>query len=554
MLALFDSINKERPVMAASTVDDLTSGVIRERNRAAMKVMPWLAVALSGSFLAWNAELIGFDLSFASFTTGQTLFLVSIVPWIGAFIFGQKMNEHRILLSESRDAEAELRRAEGASSISSIEASITRIKEQAETNPLIQAHLQARLPIILESVRKIRREELQASLNKELHSVTGRISPRLAACKADLPIFKARAGIKASLRFLETRKPELQAQWDAAYENFSWWNKLKYSGGPDFTEIDAMIRDLQKMEIRLEREHGEDFTALDKHFEKREACVISRVLEAQQKAEDFVRMHGSEGAIRSDLLKKAMWLSMLSIPISLWSDVIRAGDVFDSVRGVSGEFAGMSDSELWWETLFMPTESLAGLAALTKGAYFEELVAADTGGVLHEHFNHPDTDVVIDGTAFQLKATDSESYVNSVADGIPVISTSEVAYATGSIDSGYSNEDLNNSVDLALGSTVVDFGDTTVDAVLAGVGGLGFFATLQGLNHAVKKHENGGDAVEAIFEGAGVAIEGTARALVGAAEMGYKVLSSKPSRFVGRMMLKGLVKLDEKMTGQPDRK
>lgn len=76
----------------------------------------------------------------------------------------------------------------------------------------------------------------------------------------------------------------------------------------------------------------------------------------------------------------------------------------------------------------------------------------------------------------------------------------------------------------------------------------------EGLNHAVKKHENGGDGVEAMFEGAGVAIEGTARALVGAAEMGYKVLSSRPSRFIGRTLMRGLVKLDEKMTGQSDPK
>lgn len=75
-----------------------------------------------------------------------------------------------------------------------------------------------------------------------------------------------------------------------------------------------------------------------------------------------------------------------------------------------------------------------------------------------------------------------------------------------------------------------------------------------GLHHAVQKHENGGDAVEAIFEGAGVAIEGTARALVGAAEMGYKILSSKPSRFVGRMLLKGAKKLDDKIMAEAKRK
>ena len=53
----------------------------------------------------------------------------------------------------------------------------------------------------------------------------------------------------------------------------------------------------------------------------------------------------------------------------------------------------MSDSGIWWETLFLSSESLVGLAALTKGAYFEQLVSADTGGVLFEHFNNPNTDI-----------------------------------------------------------------------------------------------------------------------------------------------------------------
>ncbi|WP_270698447.1 hypothetical protein [Aeromonas sp. QDB05] len=51
-----------------------------------------------------------------------------------------------------------------------------------------------------------------------------------------------------------------------------------------------------------------------------------------------------------------------------------------------------------------------------------------------------------------------------------------------------------------------------------------------------------------------MAIEGTARALVGAAEMGYKVLASRPSRFIGRMLLKGIDKLDKKMMADAERK
>ena len=231
----------------------------------------------------------------------------------------------------------------------------------------------------------------------------------------------------------------------------------------------------------------------------------------------------------------------------MWSDLDSVGNVYDSLRLVNSNFSTMTDAEIWWESLFMPAESLAGLAALTKGAYFEQLVAQDTGGELFEHFNNPDTDIVIDGVAFQLKATDSVDYVYSVDESIPVIATSEVALATGVIDSGYTIEGLTNTVDNALGGTVVDIGDTTVDAILAGLGGLGFFATIEGINHASKKYSNGGDGVEALFEGAGVAIEGTARALVGAAEMTYNVLASRPSRFVGRALLRGLIKLDDKL-------
>ena len=79
---------------------------------------------------------------------------------------------------------------------------------------------------------------------------------------------------------------------------------------------------------------------------------------------------------------------------------------------------------------------------------------------------------------------------------------------------------------------------------------MGLFATMQGINHAGEHYKNGGDGVEAIFNGAGVAIEGTARALVGTAELGYKVLSSRPSRFIGRTLLAGLQKLDDKMMGK----
>lgn len=540
--------------MTASNLAELRCEVTKERNRSALQGLPWLFLALILSYLAWADELVPFELSVGSLVKGQVLFFISLLPWFAFVVYAGKCISQQGLLIEEEAANQEQKRILNSSSILAIEGVVTTQRQRGERNPLVRELFNVSFPRLAERIRSLRMDEAYATLSSSVQKATARIDPFLRAEKNNLPIFKARAEIKASAEFLGKRREELQQQWDEAYKQFSWWNKLKYGDRPDFSEIDKMLTDLRVMSRKLERKHGQDFVAIEKHFETLSAQAIGRVLEAQQTGTEFIRQIDGEATVGSGVLRKSMWLSMLSIPVSVWFDADQAANVFDAARGVNGEFAGMSDSEIWWETLFLPTESLAGLAALTKGAYFEQLVAADTGGQLHEHFNHPGTDVVIDGTAFQLKATDSEAYVNSVADGIPVIATSEVAWATGSIDSGYTNQELNSAVELALGGTIVDIGDTTVDAVLAGVGGLGFFATLEGLNHAVKKHENGGDAVEAMFEGAGVAIEGTARALVGAAEMGYNVLSSRPSRFVGRMLLKGAKKLDDKMMAAGEQK
>ena len=118
-------------------------------------------------------------------------------------------------------------------------------------------------------------------------------------------------------------------------------------------------------------------------------------------------------------------------------------------------------------------------------------------------------------------------------DHIPVISTTEVARLTGSIDGGYSNQELEGAVELALGGSVVDILDTTVDAVLTGVGGLTLIATLRGINHAATRFKDG--RAGAVLGGLGVAATGTVKNFVDTAELGYKALTSRPSRFVGRM-------------------
>jgi hypothetical protein len=51
-----------------------------------------------------------------------------------------------------------------------------------------------------------------------------------------------------------------------------------------------------------------------------------------------------------------------------------------------------------------------------------------------------------------------------------------------------------------------------------------------------------------------VAIERADCALVSAAEMGYEALSSRLSRFIGRVLIRGLVKPDNKMLADVEKK
>ncbi len=455
--------------------------------------------------------------------------------------------ESKNYLKDYEKIAVKLEKAHRDSSAVNIQGVLSEANTLAKTNHLIPQVLDRTRPNLHNRLTELNQQYLTRELWDEYDKSEASCKRKIEETKQQVPLIRAKNQITTSLNFLSTRRKEMQEQWDTAYEAFSWWNKIKYSDGPDFAEIDKAIAELSALQKKLAARHSDDLKELDAYFQQSEKKALARIAAAKTSASRFVADSEFQDSLDSRLLQKGLWFSALSVPVSMWSDLDSVGNVYDSLRLVNSNFSTMTDAEIWWESLFMPAESLAGLAALTKGAYFEQLVAQDTGGELFEHFNNPDTDIVIDGVAFQLKATDSVDYVYSVDESIPVIATSEVALATGVIDSGYTIEGLTNTVDNALGGTVVDIGDTTVDAILAGLGGLGFFATIEGINHASKKYSNGGDGVEALFEGAGVAIEGTARALVGAAEMTYNVLASRPSRFVGRALLRGLIKLDDKL-------
>jgi hypothetical protein len=393
--------------------------------------------------------------------------------------------------------------------------------------------------------------EKQSELTRQKNAIKKNNTKQLVKKKNAIPVVSARTKLESTLAMFELKRSQLELQWQEAYENFSWWDQLKHDEKLDLSSLEQEIKQLKVAIKEFEKKYGNHCKDIDTHFESLANLAAKRIDQAHQKLAKAVNE-----TLITDITSTsvaAAWFAGLSIPVSITDDLYTANQVYDSLRAVNGNFENMSNIEIWWETLWMSPESHAGLVSLTKGAYFEQLVANDSGGELFEHFNNLGTDITIDGIEMQIKATDSVSYIASVNDEIPVIATSEVAEKTGAIDGGYTNEEINTTVEHALGGGVIDAKDTAIDAILTGAGSLSIFAMIQGINHASERYNKGVDGAEAVFEGAGVAIEGTAKGIVDASEMVYKAAMSKPSRFVGRTVLKGLKKLDDKLFEEPSK-
>ena len=412
----------------------------------------------------------------------------------------------------------------------------------SDLDSALKMFLEKHIEMIKRQVLILTKRDYCNDLSKAAADNTKQAERLLSEQESGHPLVNIKQSIAIALANLRQRKQEFQDKWDEHYEQLSWWGKLSNMDGPDFSQLNRHINQLQAMQDKFEIKYQPSLNKLKKNIAEKKSKSKERISESLKSAQEYVNsqdMNSLLGTERPDyMLQVVGWCSAFGLSQSLWADFITSHEVYDALRNVNGNFANLSDGEIWYEPLWMSDESLTGLASLTKGAYFEQLVANDTGGELFEHFNNPGTDITISGIEYQIKATDSVTYVESVNESIPVIATSEVAELTNTIDGGYSNEELSESVALALGGTGVNIFDGVADGVLAGLGGLGTFATLRGIYLANELYNNGTDAEEAIFSGVGVAVKGTAKAVVDVSEMAYNVTSSRPSRFLARSAYK----------------
>ena len=333
------------------------------------------------------------------------------------------------------------------------------------------------------------------------------------------------------------------SQLNTAWDKMSWGDKL-FDDNEVLSSIDkheANIDHCQSQHDEFKQQYAAKIKSIEEKYQRDKAVIKQRFEASKNYLIEAVRSHPRDAISKDARIKFALFGSILGASSSLASSFSQSQQVYDAIRSVNGNFESLSDSEIWWECLWMNEASLNGLMSLTKGAYFEQLVAANTGGELHEFFNHPGTDITIAGEEFQLKATDSIAYINSVDADIPVIATSEVAQYTDAIDSGYTNLELTEATSNALGGNPLDTGEAILDGALGGIAGLGVLSTMQGINHASKTYKQTGEADIAVAEGLEIAIIGTIKGLANLAELLYKVITCRPITWLAKSLYRALV-------------
>ena len=266
-----------------------------------------------------------------------------------------------------------------------------------------------------------------------------------------------------NILYLECRVRDESALQDRVESLKQLKAELQKSTG--IQNVDGLVERLHEKKKLIARRCG----LLDK-----EVIQYSKQIQRELKAETNA----------DDLARFSLVAFLLGFGIQAAVNAYQVGGVYDAFRRVNPAYLNEADSEIWWDMVMLGLSdpaAMTGMTSLVKGAYFEQLVAQETGGALHSAFNHPETDIAIDGVEYQLKATDSTDYVESVNPDIPVIATQEVAGQTDSIDSGISNQNLSETTERALGGEIFDVADSLETGVSVAAGAIGFIPLMHGL-------------------------------------------------------------------------
>ena len=218
---------------------------------------------------------------------------------------------------------------------------------------------------------------------------------------------------------------------------------------------------------------------------------------------------------KMNILKSKLKINTLSIltggitaGTSMTIDIKESDAIFESARTANGMFANMSDSQIVDYCNTLEPEQLMGMVNLVHGRHFENMVSDATGGILFEAKNHPDTDMILNGTEYSIKSHDA------TADSITEFDTYSPQ------DFGLDDADLRDKTIEVLDGDIID----VTDAILSGAFGLGAIATLQALGEGANEWEDLANYEKTKIKAAVIGTKTVGKATVGTAKSAWGLL------------------------------
>ncbi len=197
-----------------------------------------------------------------------------------------------------------------------------------------------------------------------------------------------------------------------------------------------------------------------------------------------------------------------SASASMVIDTQEADAIFEAARTANGNFETMSDSQIVDYCSNLDPDQITGMVSLVHGRHFENLVSDATGGVLFDAKNHPDTDMILDGTEYSIKSNDT------TADGITEFDTYSPQ------DLGMDDKELIDRTSEVLDGDIIDAGD----AILSGAVGFGTIATLQAVGEGAEEWDNLEDWEKTKMKAAVVGTKTVGKAGVGTVKSTWALL------------------------------
>ncbi len=152
--------------------------------------------------------------------------------------------------------------------------------------------------------------------------------------------------------------------------------------------------------------------------------------------------------------------------------------IFDAAREANGRFVDMSNDEIREYCSDLDPEQMQGMVSLVHGRYFEEIVAEEIGGTLHEAKNHPDTDMTsTTGEEISIKSDDATA---DAIDHVETISPQDL----GMDDQALYDTTANTLEGGSNGS------EALIDGVIASTVSLGTISTIKAASRGVKRWNN----------------------------------------------------------------